>query len=101
MSNATNRLVISRPGQLDEIRVVDSSGWAPDQAAAAAHGLPPFSHVVVQAPTYWRGEWRTITSVQTRPQPGWAGKGAGWCATCGCVAFDGASLPCLHNNPGR
>lgn len=101
MNNAARRIVISRPGQEDEIRFVDADGWAPDQAAAAAKGLPPFSYIVVQMPTYWRNEWRTITSLQTRPMPGWAGKGASWCAICGCVSFDGAALPCAHNTPGR
>lgn len=101
MSNAaTNRIIISRPGHSDEVRVV-SPGWAPDQAAEAARGLPPFSYIQVQTPTYWRGEWKTVAAIQTRPAPGWAAIGASWCATCGCVAFDGATLPCAHETPGR
>ncbi len=101
MSNAARRITISRPNCETEIRFADENGWAPDQAAAVCVGLPPFTYVQVQSPTYWRGDWRTITSLQTRPQPGWAAKGAAWCATCGCVSFDGAALPCAHNTPGK
>lgn len=98
MNNAAQygdrRIIIARPSRETEYRAC-GEGFAPDLLSqVAAEGLPPFTYLAVEVRRSY--DWHAVSSAQTRPQPGWAAQGATYCATCGCVAFDGAALPCNH-----